>query len=99
MISISPTAAERIRMAARESGADTPVLRVAVRRLDDGTLDYGMGFDQSRPGDVSLEIDGIVVVVARQSQDLVAGTHIDFVEIEPGDFRFIFSMTDSTPAP
>ena len=86
-------------MAAREAGAESPVLRVAVRCLDDGSLDYGMGFDQPRPGDASLEIEGIVVLVAPQSHDLVAGTHIDFVEIEPGDHRFIFSAANPPPEP
>ena len=99
MITITPAAAERIRQASAESGAATPVLRVAVRRLADGSLDYGMGFDQSRPGDATIEIDGIVVLVAPPSQDLIAGTAIDFVEIEPGEFRFIFAATDAPASP
>lgn len=98
-ISISPAAAERIRAACRESGVESPLLRLAARHLDDGSLDYGMGFDQSRPGDASVEVDGIVILVAPQSQALIDGTHIDFVEIEPGDFRFIFSAAETPPAP
>ena len=31
------------------------------------------------------------MVVAARSRELVEGTHIDFVEWEPGDFRFIFA--------
>ena len=90
-ISISPEAVARIRQAAADSGVEPPVLRLAARQLPDGSLDYGMGFDQSRPGDASTEIEGIVVLVAPQSQELVDGTQIDFVEIEPGDFRIIFA--------
>lgn len=90
MISISQVAAERIRKAAAESGAGPPVLRLAAQRAADGSLDYGMGFDQSRPGDTTVEVEGVVVVVAAQSRELVEGTHLDFVEVEPGDFRFIF---------
>jgi iron-sulfur cluster assembly protein len=99
MITITPTAAEKIRQAAAESDDATPGLRIAARLLDDGTLDYGMGFDQSRPGDAIAEVEGITVLVAPPSQELVAGTLIDFVEIEPGDFRFVFAPPGELPAP
>lgn len=96
-ITISPAAAERIRQAAAESGPDAPALRLAVRRLADGSLDYGMGFDASRSGDATIEVEGIEILVAPPSQVLIEGTHIDFIELEPGDFRFIFTAA-GTPA-
>jgi iron-sulfur cluster assembly protein len=99
MITITPAAAERIRQAASESGDETPLLRIAVQQLADGSLDYGMGFDQTRPGDAFIEIDGIMVVVAPPSQALIEGTRIDFVEIEPGDFRFIFAAPETPGGP
>lgn len=99
MITISPKAVERIRQSAAESGVEPPVLRVAAKIAGDGTLDYGMGFDQSRSGDASVEVDGIQVVVAEASRELVSGTHLDFVEVEPGDFRFIFVQAGETPEP
>lgn len=95
MITITPAAAERIRGAAEETGLEAPVLRVAAQVAEDGSLDYGMGFDQSRPGDTTVEVDGIFVVVAERSRELVDGTRIDFVEIEPGDYRFIFAAPES----
>jgi len=98
MIAITPAAAERIRQAAVESGAERPILRVAAKRAADGSLDYGMGFDQSRPGDVAVEVEGVTILVAPQSQELVAGTTIDFVEIEPGEHRFIFVPPAAGPA-
>jgi iron-sulfur cluster assembly protein len=91
MITITQAAAERIRLSATESGVETPVLRIAAQLAADGTVDYGMGFDQSRPGDTTTEIGGIHVVVAARSKELVEGVTLDFVEIEPGDFRFIFA--------
>lgn len=95
MITISPAAAEKIREAAAAAAPETPLLRVAVQQLADGTLDYGMGFDQERPGDAFIEIDGIMVVVAPPSRELIEGTRIDFVEIEPGEFRFIFAAPEA----
>jgi iron-sulfur cluster assembly protein len=94
MITITPAAAEKIRQAAATASAETPLLRVAVQQLADGTLDYGMGFDQERPGDAFIEIDGIMVVIAPPSRELIEGTRIDFVEIEPGEYRFIFAAPE-----
>ena len=90
MITITQAAAQQIRKSAAESGVEPPVLRLAARPTTDGALDYGMGFDQSRPGDTTVEVEGIVVVVAAQSRELVEGTRVDFVELAPGEFRFIF---------
>lgn len=99
MITITQGAAERIRKSAAESGVEPPVLRVAAKVAADGTVDFGMGFDQSRPGDTIVEVEGIHVVVAEPSRELVEGTRIDFVEIEPGDFRFIFAPAGEPGTP
>lgn len=90
LISVSKAAVERIRQSAAESKMETPVLRVAAQLGDDGSVQFGMGFDQARPGDTTVETEGVFVVVAERSRELVDGTHLDFVEVEPGDFRFIF---------
>jgi iron-sulfur cluster assembly protein len=58
-----------------------------------------MGFDEERTGDTTVEIDGIVILVAPRSRELVEGTCIDFVEIEPGDFRFIFASPGGAADP
>lgn len=99
MITITKVAAERIRQSAAESGTEPPVLRVAGKVSPDGTVDFGMGFDQSRPGDSTAEVEGIVVVVAAASRDLVEGIGIDYVELEPGDFRFIFAAPGEAGGP
>ena len=99
MISITQAAAEQIRQSAAQSGVETPVLRVAAQLAADGTVDFGMGFDQSRPGDTVLEVEGIHVVVAEPSRELVEGTRIDFVELEPGEFRFIFAPAGEPGTP
>ena len=98
MITITQAAAAQIRKAAAESGDATPVLRVAAQLAADGSIDFGMGFDQARPGDTAAEIDGIHVVVAAPSRELVEGARIDFVEMEPGDYRFVFAPADEAHA-
>lgn len=92
MIEITKAAAERIRQSATESGMQAPVLRVAAQHASDGSVEFGMGFDQSRPGDTTAELEGVHVVVAARSRELLEGVVLDFVEVEPGDFRFIFAQ-------
>jgi iron-sulfur cluster assembly protein len=91
MITITQAAAEQIRRSAVDSGLETPVLRVAAQVAADGSIEFGMGFDQSRPGDTTAEVEGVYLVVAPPSRELVEGVVLDFVEIGPGELRFVFA--------
>jgi iron-sulfur cluster assembly protein len=89
MLMLSPTAASEIRAALPRSGADGLALRVAARLEADGSLAFGMGFDEQREGDLPLEIDGVQLLIARPSQPLLEDAMLDFVEIEPGQNGFV----------
>ncbi len=89
MLTITPGAAEQIRRGAGEAGG-AAMLRVAARRLEDGSVDYGMGFDEWRSGDLRILSQGVAVVVAPASRELLKDVTIDYVEVNPGDFRFVF---------
>jgi iron-sulfur cluster assembly protein len=100
LITVTPDAAQQILTAAQASDSERLALRIAVRRDADGSLDYAMGFDNARRGDLALTSEGIALVVAEDERDLLAGMTLDFVEFEPGDFRFIFiNPNDAGPAP
>lgn len=91
MITITPRAAEQIRRSAEQTDATGMALRLAARRLDDGTIDYGMGFDdRRREDDTRITTDGVEVVIAEASKELLAGATLDYVELNPGEFHFIF---------
>jgi iron-sulfur cluster assembly protein len=90
IVTITPGAADQIIIAARAADADGLALRIAASRGNDGSLDYAMGFDNARKGDLALTSEGIALVVAEEHRDLLVGMTLDFVELEPGDFRFIF---------
>ena len=90
MITITPTAAAQIRAAAAQSGADGMALRLAAKPGADGDIEYGMGFDELRDKDAELECEGVEVLVGASSQELLAGTTLDYVEFQPGEYRFIF---------
>ena len=49
-----------------------------------------MGFDEAREDDLKNTSEGIEIVVAPNSADLVHGMHIDFVKLETGEHNFIF---------
>lgn len=90
MFSLSPAAAAQILLSARQSGCEGAALRVAAQRGADGDLSYGMGFDDPQDDDQTLVFEGVTVLIGLGSQELLAGTQLDFVELEPGQPSFIF---------
>jgi iron-sulfur cluster assembly protein len=91
MISLSNTALEQIRHSADSGGLQSIPLRVAIKQLDDGSFHYAMGFDEQKlPGDSFFNFDGVDLVVSDHSKTLADGMTIDYVELEPGKFEFIF---------
>jgi iron-sulfur cluster assembly protein len=91
MIIITPAAAAQITASARQGDMEEMPMRVAARRQTDGSIHYAMGFDDNeQEGDIHVQSAGIDVVVAMASKPLVEGMTIDYVEIEPDSFQFIF---------
>jgi iron-sulfur cluster assembly protein len=91
MVEITAAAAEQIKVGLANLDDGDLMLRLAVRRLDSGELDYAIGFDEPREQDERLATaSGITLLVSPPSLPAAAGTVIDFVEFEPGDMRFIF---------
>lgn len=91
MLSLTSSAAQQIRSAASGAGSAEWALRVAAKRESDGTITFGMGFDEPREGDMPLQVQGVNVVIAPPSQPMLEGIVLDFVELEPGQFNFIFT--------
>ena len=89
LITLSPSAVEQIKKSTAEDTAGM-ALRIAAKMNADETIEYGMGFDEARDEDAQVVIDGLTVVIAPDCLDLLNGAHMDFVELEPGKFNFIF---------
>jgi iron-sulfur cluster assembly protein len=99
MFKLTPAAAEQILQAA-EVQDDEPCLRVAAKVDDDGELVYGMGFDEERENDIVVDCEGIRILISPRSQELLDGAVLDFVELKPGEFQFVFAnATAPTCAP
>ncbi|MCR4345823.1 MAG: iron-sulfur cluster assembly accessory protein [Sulfuricaulis sp.] len=90
MIKITPEAAAQVRQSSEHSNAQNLSLRIAVRKDEDGTFVYGMGFDDEGTDDVHFESEGIKVLISNSSKELITGATLDFVEISPGERQFIF---------
>ena len=90
MLELTRSAAKQVRRAAGDSDSEELALRIAATRKDDGGIDYRMGFDEIRPGDVVVTSRGVDVLVAEADRELLENLTIDFVELNPGDHRFIF---------
>jgi iron-sulfur cluster assembly protein len=90
MFKVTEQAAIQISKAAKESDMIGLALRLAARRTADGSIEYGMGFDEIKEDDIHINTKGIDIVFEPSYTALLDGAVIDFVEIEAGDFRFIF---------
>ncbi len=98
MIKVTPAAAAQIKLSAEQGKTEGLSLRIAASRNDDNSIHYGMGFDDSKDDDVIVAADdGIEIIVSAASAELLKNTTIDFVELEPDKFQFIF-MNPNDPA-
>lgn len=90
MITITPQAAEQIRKASELADAEDMYLRLAARREEDGSIEYGMGFDDLGTQDQIYTSEGVDVLISDSCKDLLRGATLDYVEISPGQPEFIF---------
>lgn len=90
MITLTPAAIEQVMASAEQSGVSEAVLRLAAKKNPDGSIEYGMGFDESNDDDLAFKFKDVTVVFGGEYGPLLNGTTIDYVELEPGQFHFIF---------
>lgn len=100
MITLTPAAIEQVHTSAQQSGITDAVLRLAAKQNPDGTMHYGMGFDEAKDDDLAFKFKDITVVFAGEYGPLLNGATIDYVELEPGQYHFIFlNPNDSNYTP
>ena len=90
MITVTPQAAEQILKSAQQAGLEEACLRLAARLGDKGAIEYGMGFDDKAEDDLEVAARDIKVLISPGSVELLTGATLDYVEINPGELRFIF---------
>ena len=98
MINVTPEAAKQISESAKQGQSEGLALRIAAKRKDDGSIEYMMGFDDAHyDEDIEVTSEGVKLVTGAGYVELLNGMTIDFVEIEPGQFNFIF-MNPNDPS-
>ncbi len=95
MLSLTKEAAEQIRAAAIQAGAERMALRIAARVNDAGMLEFGMGFDDERSNDSAIDSWGVTLLINAQSKPYLDDVTIDFAEVAPGESRFVFSKASA----
>ena len=102
LVIVTPDAARQILIAAGSSDAEGLALRIAASREADGSLDYAMGFDNVRKGDIALTSEGIELVVAEEHRELLGGNDARFRRVRAGRFPVHLHQSErrrGAPAP
>ena len=90
LLEVTAKAAQQIRYQAKQNRMEGMALRIAAKRNPDGTLHYGMGFDDTgRDDDTTIQTAGVDVVISPMSLDLLSDTVLDYVQMD-GKYEFIF---------
>lgn len=96
MFNVTEAAVRELMAAAQRSQAGDLALRVAARRADDGSIEYGMGFDEPRVDDEAFDVSGLRLLVGAPSRALLADTLLDYTEVDAGRFVFAFMPAATT---
>ncbi len=90
MITLTPQAAKQVRLSAEQSNLEGEwVLRLAAKQNPDGSMEYGMGFDEAKEDDLVFKSEKVEIAISGQYGPLLKGTTIDFDEVD-GQMAFIF---------
>jgi iron-sulfur cluster assembly protein len=90
MFKVTAAAAQQVLNAAKQGGTEGMSLRLAAHQQQDGSIDYRMGFDEASEDDIRLSSEGIDIVMSPEDVPLLDSATMDYVEIEPGQYHFIF---------
>ena len=78
MIKLTVIAAKQIRVAAKQSNLEGLPLRLAGTKNPDGSIHYGMGFDDNKEDDTTFSSENVEIVVSTASIDLLDGMTVDY---------------------
>ncbi|MEG3592025.1 MAG: iron-sulfur cluster assembly accessory protein [Pseudomonadota bacterium] len=91
IITLTQNAAQKIQESAETADMQEMSLRIAVSKNQDESFEYAMGFDDNfTDADMKITSNGVNLVVSENSLPLLKDMTLDYVELEPGEFHFIF---------
>ena len=80
ILSITPTAAEKVRELLEQENDPSLALRIFVAGGGCSGLQYGMTLDEEQDGDTTIAQSGIKVLVDEMSLGYINGSQIDYVD-------------------
>ena len=89
-LKITDAAVEQIKVSLETDKNEQLGLRIAAQRTPDGSIEYAIGVDEVKEIDTTSGQYGFTLITAPTSIDLLEKTVMDYVEIEPGKWNFIF---------
>ena len=91
MVTVSQTAANKLKSLINESGCITPFVRVAVKGGGCSGLSYDLSFDTEQlPSDTLAEDKGVQILIDMKSLLYLYGTELDFSDgLNGKGFQFI----------
>jgi iron-sulfur cluster assembly protein/iron-sulfur cluster insertion protein len=78
MISLSPRAAAQVRELRSNSSSPNAPLRLLVENGGCSGMQYGMSFEEAKADDISLNSQGVAIVMDPKSASFLNGCSIDF---------------------
>jgi len=87
---ITEAAAKQILLQANENDARNLGLRIAAKRMEDGGIDYAMGFDEQHDADATYNKHGVTILISPTSADMLDKATLDYVELDEGVRQFVF---------
>jgi iron-sulfur cluster assembly protein len=80
LITLTPAAAEKVRELLDAEGDTSLGLRIFVAGGGCSGMQYGMTLDEAQDGDVTLDLQGIRVLVDEMSAGYITDSEVDYVD-------------------
>ncbi len=91
VITVTDNAAEKLREMMAGRGEDESALRIYVKPGGCTGFSYGMALDGPKESDLQYNINGILVLVDKESLELIDGSEVDYVDDFTGQGFRIFN--------
>lgn len=90
MVKVSPEATAKLKEALTAQGRADLAVRVYVKPGGCSGISYGMGLDESKPGDQSYDHEGLKILVDPFSAQYLEGAEVDYQdETQGGGFTIL----------
>lgn len=80
MVTLTDSAIEMLKDMVGDRGPEENALRIYIKPGGCSGFSYGMALDAANENDSVFDVDGLKVVVDKESMELVSGSQVDYVD-------------------